>query len=504
MTPASTWRAALLVASFWTPGAMAAALPDIALQAERTVLPKDERTRLGLVSLAWSDSTLSLLDTPDGERLYGTAGDPISERCNGLVGVPASGLADLAHPAVPPRFGVVTAHPPAGSCLVAAPHNPAIAKFRTPACQADPICAEATPFDNDYTAMTSTVVLPDGVVVGFAHGEHQYWDGHGHQVGYGFYGRIGLYVSRDGGRHFTRYSERPVIEGNVRFETVYAQAGAFDISGGAALQMPDGQIRVYYSDEYDPLPAGDPDASVAASCGVCIAVAEISTHDLAAAIAAGRLPVFQKYYRGGFTQPGLGGRFSPVVSPNRLVDPHSAVDEEWIVWPSVARAASRDLFVMAYMSQWGGIRLRTSADGLTGWSDGMFIAPHRADDAQGPPIPATPYPTIIADGPGHRSITGDEFFLYYQSSDWNQGFDWTRSAVVRRLVSLAPGSLANMTGYFSYSGGYLGFTNGLGHYCTIADAAAFAKLNADRAIPATAAHVEPSEVGWIDDGACLG
>jgi hypothetical protein len=344
------------------------------------------------------------------------------------------------------------------------------------------------------------------MIVGFAHGEHDFWNGQGGLLGGGFYARIGLYVSRDGGLTFQRYSSSPAIVGNVTFETVY-QAGvnnAFDISGGAAILRPDGLVYVYYSDEYNPLPPGDRDQALAASCGVCLAVAAIPVGELQADIAAGRMPHLKKYYRGGFTESAIGGRFSPIISPTSLVDPKAKLQEYWVVWPSVGRITSSGAYVLAYMSEWGGIRMRTSPDGLTGWSDGIFIAPHRSDDIAGAPIPATPYPTIIANGADHHRIDGDDFYLYYQSAAWPGGYDWPHSRLVRRRVSLTPARYRTYAGYFSYSAGFVAYSNGQGHYCTIASPKAFAKLNPDATIPYVAAHLEPTLEGWINDGACLG
>ncbi len=481
-------------------------LPQLAVGTAETILSRSDRERLGLTTFAWSDSTLSVIDIGGTQMVYGTGGDPRSERCNGLVGLQTSGVADTAHPSMRPMFQPLLAAGRVAGCVAASPATTAAAGYRTPACQSDPACADETPFDNDYAALTSTVRLPNGLIVGFVHGEHQYWDGHGHQLGNasGMYSRIGLYVSRDGGRRFSRYSSQPVIAANIKFATVYQRGvdAAFDISGGAAVVTPSGMVYIYYSDQYDPLPASDPDTDLAATCGVCIAVASIPLRELDDAIGAGRMPIFKKFYRGHFDQPGLGGRFSPVIYPDRLLDPRAPLDETWIVWPSVGYAPAQQLYVMAYMSQWGGVRMRTSQDGLRDWSQGVFVSPHRPDDDPEGWTMTSAYPTIVAQGPDHRTIDGD-FFLYFQSARWSEsGFDWAHSAVMRRRVTLTPARLVHFKGFFAPPTAFLAYADGQSHYCTMSDERAVADIGVAAKEAETAAMIEPGELGWTNDGAC--
>lgn len=177
--------------------------------------------------------------------------------------------------------------------------------------------------------------------------------------------------------------------------------------GGGTYAIMDGYMNVYYKDWLA-------DGSTAE-----LAVARASVSDVVNNALAGRGTTFNKYYNGGWTEPGLGGKSSYLETTNTANS-----------WVSVSYNDYLDQLVMV-SAQWlpegTDLYMATSADGLN-WSSRTPVAVGPGEQF---------YPTIIGTGadPTHSD---QSFYVYYTDSKkggWNR---WKDAQLVRRTITIDP------------------------------------------------------------------
>jgi hypothetical protein len=177
--------------------------------------------------------------------------------------------------------------------------------------------------------------------------------------------------------------------------------------GGGTFAIKDGMFNVYFRDYL-----ADPADGFSAE----LAVARAPLADLISNSISGQRTEFTKYYNGGFTEPGIGGRSSPLEVGNPA---------NW--WASVSYNDYLDQMVLV-SSQWqaGGtgpdLYLATSSDGVN-WSARQPLVLDGGEQM---------YPTIIGTGPDPQT-SGKSFYVYY-----TDGSRWGSAQLARRLVSFDP------------------------------------------------------------------
>ncbi len=181
--------------------------------------------------------------------------------------------------------------------------------------------------------------------------------------------------------------------------------------GGGSFAIKDGMFNVYFRDYL-----ANPQDGFSAE----LAVARAPLTDLISNSIAGRPTAFTKYYNGGWTEPGIGGRSSPLEVGNPA---------NW--WSSVSYNEYLDQMVLV-SSQWqaGGtgpdLYLATSSDGVN-WSARQPLVLDSGEQM---------YPTILGTGPDPQ-VTGQTFYVYY-----TDGSRWGSAQLARRLVTFDPSSPA--------------------------------------------------------------
>jgi hypothetical protein len=174
--------------------------------------------------------------------------------------------------------------------------------------------------------------------------------------------------------------------------------------GGGSFAIKDGQFNVYYRDY------------LADGSSSELAVARAPLADLVSNSLNGISTPFSKYYNGGWTEPGRGGKSSPLETGNPA---------NW--WSSVSYNEYLDQMVLV-SSQWqaGGTRadlyLATSPDGVN-WSTRQPLALDGGEQM---------YPTIIGTGADPQR-TGQSFYVYY-----TDGSRWGSAQLARREVTFDP------------------------------------------------------------------
>jgi len=186
-----------------------------------------------------------------------------------------------------------------------------------------------TSFDRDYAG--GGPVYADRVsssLLMVYHGEYH----SDYPAGSPFYTTLGLAISRDGGRSFAKLGPmiRPEIPPAV-IRTMASSSGSLVVVGEF--------FYLYYSDmsadgTCDGVEPGNEISGVP-----CVTVARAKIADVVDAALRGKVAPWRKYYRGGFDEPGIGGRFSPLFVPTAL---HS-----WVRWPVVHHDAASNRYVMA-------------------------------------------------------------------------------------------------------------------------------------------------------------
>lgn len=213
---------------------------------------------------------------------------------------------------------------------------------------------------------------------------------------------LGLAVSFDP-KGLDFFDLGPIITPNI---PVGANPYSSDLGGGT-FAIKDGMFNVYFRDYL-----ADPADGFSAE----LAVARAPLADVISNSISGQRTDFTKYYNGGWTEPGLGGRSSPLEIGNPA---------NW--WADVSYNEYLDQMVMV-SSQWqaGGtgpdLYLATSSDGVN-WSARQPLVLDSGEQM---------YPTIIGTGPDPQ-VTGQSFYVYY-----TDGKRWSGAQLARRLVTFDP------------------------------------------------------------------
>lgn len=176
-------------------------------------------------------------------------------------------------------------------------------------------------FDNGYAGISGTARDPaTGRLLAFYHAEDQEKMPRLPSGIPGFYCSVGLAVSEDDGVSFQKLG--PVICGSLPkdFEGRGDQ-GCGEVS--IAVDKDGLYVLAYYSDH-----------SRVDGRGVQICLARCPIKD------AARTDGWKKYYRGGFNEPGLGGKDTPVVS--------MAAARADAIFPHVAFAAKLQCYLMVF------------------------------------------------------------------------------------------------------------------------------------------------------------
>jgi len=177
--------------------------------------------------------------------------------------------------------------------------------------------------------------------------------------------------------------------------------------GGGTFAIKDGQFNVYFRDYL-----ANPQDGFSSE----LAVARAPLADLISNSISGRSTAFTKYYNGGWTEPGIGGRSSPLEVGNPA---------NW--WASVSYNEYLDQMVLV-SSQWQAsgtgpdLYLATSADGVN-WSARQPLVLDAGEQM---------YPTIVGTGADPQK-SGQSFYVYY-----TDGKRWGSAQLARREVTFDP------------------------------------------------------------------
>ena len=178
--------------------------------------------------------------------------------------------------------------------------------FRNSGTPGDPLQTALAPYSLDYNGYNhmwpSGCWIPniykhtDGTLVGFVHREDLYPANGRTDGGNNFF--IGLAKSTDGGLHWIYLGDVITTRGNG------AGNAAFANLGGVPYLIVNGDVYLYFN-EHEGQTASD---------HRFLAVARAKLQDIMAAVQAGQVPPFQKYSQGAWTEDGMTGLGSEVIS----------------------------------------------------------------------------------------------------------------------------------------------------------------------------------------------
>ena len=229
-----------------------------------------------------------------------------------------------------------------------------------------------------------------------------------------FYSELGLACSMDGGDTWTDLG--PIITPHVPFSSEYFQLrrSTFDVGGGGYLIIGD-HFYIYFNDLRQ-------DAENYTTLNLAVARARVSDV-VDAAVNRGRAALWTKYFEGAWSEPGIGGRSTPLAPGNQEVH-----------WGDVSYNSYLNKYIsIAAGAPWPATDLywTESEDGLH-WTN---YCPIVSDSAH------KYYVTVVGLGNNPRE-TGEKFYIYYiRSLLFAQGDNRNKDAVlVRRSISLADGA----------------------------------------------------------------
>ena len=180
--------------------------------------------------------------------------------------------------------------------------------------------------------------------------------------------------------------------------------------GGGSFAVMNGDMYVYYRDYLEGGGSSE------------LAVARAPINTIIANALNNQGTSFTKYYNGGWTQPGIGGRSSALEVGN----PGNG-------WSAVSYNDYLGGLVMM-SSQWADsqgnndLYMSTSMDGVN-WTPRQAIVTDAGEQM---------YPTLIGTG-ADPTRTGQSFYAYYTSSNAGAWDRWSDAKLVRRQITLNPG-----------------------------------------------------------------
>jgi hypothetical protein len=253
---------------------------------------------------------------------------------------------------------------------------------------------KAGEFDNGYAGISGACRAPSGELLAIYHAEDQEGMPRNKEGIPGFYCRIALAVSRDDGATFGKRG--PILTGQL----AKVAGGRFDQGVGdlCLFAEPGGKFLYCYYTSHEPI----------GGRGVTICLARCAVAD------AMKPDAWRKWFEGGFTEPGLGGRDTPVVT--------GGLPDTCAIFPQVSWVPALRQFVMFYcVNAW----LESGKQGRSGIyvaysDDGIHWTRERMQQIwKAPPIPVIGselawHPTLALDEPVASSLAG---WLYYSYSE---------------------------------------------------------------------------------------
>ena len=250
-------------------------------------------------------------------------------------------------------------------------------------------------FDNGYAGISAVWRAPSGDLLAIYHGEDQ--EGiKGNDAGIpGFYCTVALAVSKDDGLTFEK--RRPILTGHLP----KVAGGRFDQGVGepCLVAEPGGKFLYLYYSSHERL----------GGRGVEIGLARCPVED------ALRPAAWQKFHDGAFTEPGLGGNDSPVIT--------AGVEHADALFPHVVYLPSLRQFAMVYcVNNWSegdvpeqtGIYMAFSRDGIE-WPRAGIRQIWKTPVIASLNHPVAWHPTLVLDeGATKNEIKG---WLYYGYSE---------------------------------------------------------------------------------------
>ena len=144
-----------------------------------------------------------------------------------------------------------------------------------------------------------------------------------------------------------------------------------------------------------------------------------------APLSGGLLPgTWQKYYQGGWEQPGLGGLTTPtLLAPTPFISTDPSLSNEMAGIPSVTWNTVFDRYVAVFTTMTG-FWYATSPDGIE-WSDGEQLLKHKVLVTTGrqPNEAWVYYPTLIDPQASSDGFSSTEGFLYYAYTPTGMGHE---------------------------------------------------------------------------------
>jgi hypothetical protein len=235
-------------------------------------------------------------------------------------------------------------------------------------------------FDNGGAWLMSVADLGNGRMVGFYHAEDREWPGHS-DTGIIAWKSVARATSDDGGKTWAKQGQ--VLTSPIEKPTVPTWGG----SGDPCVVWDDETERWY-----------------------CF----FQEHVLYMAVSEdpeGRAGTWRKFFRGGFTEPGLGGGNSPIPALQGFRGAN----------PSVLWNDHLERWLMTWHTWEGSLAVAHSED-LIHWQEPKILLPFQANAKNW-------YPTIIGET---DTSAGAEAWLYY--AHWPDRDEWQRRFHRRRVT----------------------------------------------------------------------
>ena len=286
---------------------------------------------------------------------------------------------------------------------------------------------DGSDFDRDYAGGGPTYSFPvlhkqkgivsvQRVLLQVYHGEYHY----GHPASMPAYGGSGLAVSSDSGASFNKLGQilyphlarqdylRTNPKGGLWSDgaMIAADSSGHYVSNVLPTAKHYGSIYFYFLFTERNAPE---------ETGNSVSLARIKASELMEAVAQRRTPVLHKYFnpvgtgkreKEFFTEPGLGGRSTPVINPGRL---------EFINSPYVIYDSQIKKFILSYQVSQKRIVIRT-ADDLYHWSLPVKLVNLEHDEDQ-----RLFNPSMVGLGADPQVSIGEFYVYYLQRSDTKVG-----------------------------------------------------------------------------------
>jgi hypothetical protein len=254
-------------------------------------------------------------------------------------------------------------------------------------------------FDGDYAGVGGIVVDEDRKhVIALYHAEdHAGMPRIGYNKVPGFYASVGLATSTDGGRSFRKVG--PILTSNAP-KNPEGGHPAQGLGDPTVCRSRDGQYLMAYYSEHSRVDGR----------GVQIGLARSPVS------AGGRPGTWRKFLEGSFSQPGLGGKETPVIGMQKIqADAHN---------PSVVYVEPFRKYVMVFCclayadfetkrADRSGFYLASSDDGIT-WGEPTLI--YSALTVPIPGVEMAMHPSLLLTGQDKDTVKG--WLLYAYSPRW--------------------------------------------------------------------------------------